>query len=458
MSKRLGNVIDPFETLRDHSADATRWYMISNAQPWDDLKFDLDGVQEVQRKFFGTLFNTYSFFALYANIDGFAYEEEEIPIQERPELDRWIISRLNSLIEEVDGFYADYEPTKAARAIQDFTIEELSNWYVRLSRRKFWKGEYGQEKIAAYQTLYDCLITVAQLGSPIAPFYMDRLFRDLNKVTEKDAAESVHLSLLKEANKERVDQDLEERMALAKQVVHMVLSLRKKEGIRVRQPLRKLVIPVLDEKFERQLRDMEHLVQAELNVKEIEYLRDTTGILTKRVKPDYKKLGPRLGKQMKPLAKAVEGLDQEKIGRLEKEGSLELELEDHSTVEIGRDEVEITTDDIPGWVMATEGSVTVALDLQIDEELREEGIARELVNRVQNLRKEKGFEVTDRIRINLEPNETLDRVISKFQGEIQKETLAEAIELEGNGQKGEHIELGEDVETYISLERKDVEK
>ncbi|MFB6257164.1 MAG: isoleucine--tRNA ligase [Flavobacteriales bacterium] len=455
MSKRLGNVIDPFETLKDHSADATRWYMITNAQPWDDLKFDLEGVQEVQRKFFGTLFNTYSFFALYANIDGFRYEEGAIPVNERPELDRWIISRLNSLIEEVDGYYANYEATKAARAIQDFVIEELSNWYVRLSRRKFWKGEYGSEKVAAYQTLYDSLLTVAKLAAPVAPFYTDRLFRDLNEATNREEAESIHLSRIEDPVKEHVDKDLEERMALAKQVASMVLSLRKKKGVRVRQPLRKLIIPVVDDKFERQLRDMEHLVRAEVNVKEIEYLRDTTGVLTKRIKPDYKKLGPRLGKQIKPLAKAVQDLPQERIATLEKEGSIQMELEDGTNLELSLDEVEITTENIPGWIMATEGRVTVALDLQIDEDLREEGIARELVNRVQNLRKEEGFEVTDRIMINMYPHETLQNVISKFGDRIKQETLAEDIFTEGNGQKGEHVELGEGVETYISLQRKE---
>lgn len=455
MSKRLGNVIDPFETLRDYSADATRWYMITNAQPWDDLKFDLEGVQEVQRKFFGTLFNTYSFFALYANIDGFSYEEDAVPLKERPELDRWIVSRLNSLIEEVDGHYADYEPTKAARAVQDFTIEELSNWYVRLSRRKFWKGEYGQEKIAAYQTLYDCLITVAKLMAPVAPFYADRLFRDLNGITAQENAESVHLSLIEDPKKEEVEKDLEERMGLAKQVVHMVLSLRKKEGVRVRQPLRKLIIPVLDDKFERQLRDMEQLVKAELNVKEIEYLKNTTGVLTKRIKPDYKKLGPRLGKQMKALANAVQEMGQERIAELEKEGVLKVELDEGNKVELSRDEVEISTDEVPGWTMATEGSVTVALDLQIDEGLREEGIARELVNRVQNLRKEQGFEVTDRIRINMQPQEVLSSVIEEFGDQIKQETLADSISIEGNGKKGAHVDLGDGLGTYILLQGKE---
>ncbi len=454
MSKRLGNAIDPFETLKDYSADATRWYMITNAQPWDDLKFDLEGVQEVQRKFFGTLFNTYSFFALYANIDGFKYEEEPVPVEERPELDRWIISRLNSLIKEVDGHYADYEPTRAARAVQDFTIEELSNWYVRLSRRKFWKGEYGSEKVAAYQTLYDSLLTVAKLMAPVAPFYADRIYRDLESVTKKEGWSSVHLSHIDEPIEAHVDRDLEERMALAKQVCSMVLSLRKQEGVRVRQPLRKLIIPVPDEKFQRQLQDMEELVRAEVNVKEIEYLHDTTGVLEKTIKPDFKKLGPRFGKQMPAVNKALEELDQESIGELERSGSLALSLEDGSKVNIARNEVEVHTEDIPGWITATEGNVTVALDLQLDEALKEEGIARELVNRVQNLRKENGYEVTDRIDITMSFDETLENVIRDFGDRIKEETLAEGISIDKNGEEGQHIQLGDGVETYISLERK----
>ncbi len=458
MSKRLGNAVDPFETLEKYSPDATRWYMITNAQPWDNLKFDLKGVEEINRKFFGTLFNTYAFFALYANIDGFRYEEEEVPLEDRSELDRWILSRLNTLIRDVDAHYADYEPTRAGREIQEFVIDHLSNWYVRLSRRRFWKGAYNTDKAAVYQTLYTCLETVARLASPLAPFYSDRLFSDLNQITGLENKDSVHLTDFPVVREEWIDRDLEERMELAHRVSSMVLSLRKKEKIRVRQPLRKLMIPVLDEKFERQLKDVEQLVKAEVNVKEIEYLHDTTGVLVKRIKPDFKKLGPKFGKQMKAIAAKVNQFEQEDIARLEKDGVYPIDLEDGTQVELSREEVAISSEDIPGWLVHTEGSITVALDVQLTEELRKEGIARELVNRIQHMRKDMGLEVTDKIGIRMTTNEELDQVLADFDPYIRNETLAVSIERTDAGEGMETVELVEGLSTGIALEKQMAEK
>jgi len=450
MSKRHGNAVDPFKTIEEYSADVTRWYMISNAAPWDNLKFNIDGLGEVQRKFFGTLFNTYAFFALYANIDGFTYKEEEVPLAERPELDRWILSLLHSLIEEVDGYYRDYEPTRAARAIQEFLDEQLSNWYVRLSRRRFWKGDYTRDKISAYQTLYTCLEHIAQLMSPIAPFYSDRLFMDLNAVTRKRDVPSVHLTEFPAVRKEVIDKRLEERMRLAQDISSMILSLRKKADIRVRQPLSKVLLPVLSEAFREQTDKVKDLILSETNVREIEYIYDTTGILVKKARPDFKKLGPKAGKQMKEVAHIIQNFSQEDIFRLENDGYIELVLNDQ-TFTVDADEVTISSEDIPGWQVATSGNLMVALDITITEELRNEGIARELVNRIQNLRKEKGFEVTDRIRVKLEDAELVKKAVKNNLAYICAEILGDSLELaQRDHLSGDTIEM-EDKELRIEI-------
>jgi isoleucyl-tRNA synthetase len=426
MSKRLGNAVDPFETLERYGPDATRWYMITNAQPWDNLKFDLEGIGEVQRKFFGTLYNTYNFFALYANIDGFSYKEEEIPFDKRPEIDRWILSELNTLIENVDSSYADYEPTRAGRYIQTFVDEHLSNWYVRLSRRRFWKGDYSEDKISAYQTLYKCMVTVAKLSSPIAPFFMDKLWADLNLVTGKEKAESIHLTDFPESDVTMIDKALEERMELAQQVSSMVLSLRKKTNLRVRQPLQKIMIPERDEAFRLQIEAVRHLILSEVNVKEIDYLRGADNILIKKIKPNFKTLGPRYGKLMKQIAGMVEIFDQAAIAKIEAEGAIQLEIQGEN-INLLISDVEIITDDIPGWVVASSGNLTVALDITVTEELRQEGIARELINRIQNLRKEKGFDVTDKIKVKIEKNNELASAIEHNMAYICSETLASSL-------------------------------
>lgn len=428
MSKRLGNAADPFKTIEKYGPDALRWYLITNAQPWDNLKFDLKGIEEIQRKFFGTLYNTYSFFALYANIDGFQYKEDEIAYHKRPEIDRWILSELNTLIIRCDSAYNDYEPTRAGRAIANFVDEHLSNWYVRLSRRRFWKGEYTEDKISAYQTLYQCLETIAKLASPIAPFYMDKLFTDLNKVTELDKNISVHLTEFPVPNEEFIDKKLEERMQMAQKISSMILSLRKKTNIRVRQPLRKIMIPVLDMKIKKQLEAVENLILSEVNVKEAEYLTETTGIIIKKVKANFKKLGPRFGKLMKKVAAVINSWNQDDISTIETEGRLKISIDEKEIV-INRDEVEITTEDIPGWVVATLDHLTVALDITITDELREEGIARELVNRIQNLRKDKNFEVTDNISLEIGKNQATDKAIEHNISYICSETLAKNLEI-----------------------------
>jgi len=423
MSKRLGNAVDPFTTIDQYGPDATRWYMITNSQPWDNLRFDLAGIDEVRRKFFGTLYNTYNFFALYANIDGFTYQEKEIPLAERSEIDRWILSELNSLILVVDESLAAYEPTKAGRAIQDFVTEHLSNWYVRLSRRRFWKGNYTKDKIEAYQTLYKVLEVVAQLSAPIAPFFADRLFMDLNSVSGRFDAQSVHLTDFPVAHADAIDKDLEERMQLAQQISSMVLSLRKRTNIRVRQPLAKIMIPVLNEKFKTQIQAVEELIMSEVNVKEIDYLSENSDVLVKKIKANFKALGPKFGKLMKALAAMIQQLSQEQIKQLETEGKLTLLLNgEHLT--ITTDDVEIVTEDIPGWSVVTEGSVTVALDITITPELQNEGLARELVNRVQNLRKDKGFEVTDRIVLKVIKSSHTDTAFHSFEDYICSETLS----------------------------------
>ena len=428
MSKRLGNAIDPFKTLDQYGADATRWYMVSNSQPWDNLKFDLEGVKEVQRKFFGTLYNTYGFFALYANIDAFRYEQAEVPMAERPEIDRWIISLLNSLISEVEEAYASYEPTRAARAIQEFVDEHLSNWYVRLCRRRFWRGELNTDKLAAYQTLYRCLEVISQLMAPVAPFYADRLFRDLNETTGRLTADSVHLALFPKADTQLIDKALESRMQLAQEVCSMVLSLRKKENIKVRQPLQKIMIPVLEPEQQAQIAAVAELIQTEVNVKEIEFLTDTTGVITKKVKPNFKTLGPKYPKQMKGIALVLAAFTQAQIADLERNNGVELNVEG-TLCTLTREDVDILSEDIPGWLVASAGKLTVALDITVTEELKNEGIARELVNRIQKLRKDSDFEVTDRISVRLEDDEFVKAAVRDFKAYICGEILATDLEL-----------------------------
>lgn len=424
MSKRLGNAVDPFETIEKYGPDATRWYMITNAQPWDNLKFDLNGLDEVRRKFFGTLYNTYAFFALYANIDGFTYAEDEIPYESRPEIDRWILSELNTLVKTVDDSYASYEPTRAGRAIQDFVDEHLSNWYVRLSRRRFWKGTYSEDKISAYQTLYICLETIARIASPIAPFFSEQLFRDLNNVTGRNQVVSVHLADFPSVNELFIDKDLEERMEMAQKVSSMVLSLRKKANIRVRQPLNTIMIPVLNQRMKQQLQEVEDLILSEVNVKKIDYLTDDTGILIKKVKPNFKTLGPKYGKLMKQLSILLAGFSQFDIRQLEASGTYQTQLEEQP-VTLYLEDVEILTEDIPGWTVASQEKLTVALDMTLTPMLLREGLARELVNRVQNLRKDSGFEVTDHIHLEVEAGGDLIEAIAAFREYICSETLAE---------------------------------
>lgn len=440
MSKRLGNAIDPFETVEKYSPDATRWYMITNAQPWDNLKFDLEGIAEVQRKFFGTLYNTYGFFALYANIDGFTYKEDEIPFNSRPEIDRWILSELHTLIKNVDECMNDYEPTKAGRMIQDFVDEYLSNWFVRLSRRRFWKGEYTTDKISAYQTLYQCLVTVAQLAAPIAPFFMERLFKDLNDITGKINAESVHLTDFPKFNEEYIDKDLEERMQMAQKISSMVLSLRKKNNLRVRQPLNKIMIPVKDDRVKQQIMAVESLILSEVNVKQIEYLDESNNMLVKRIKPNFKTLGPRYGKLMKQISQKISEFTQDDINKIETEERYLLTI-DNENVEILISDVEIITEDIPGWVVTNMGNITVALDITLTEKLIEEGLARELVNRIQNIRKDFNFEVTDKISVEIEKNNEITMAINNNYSYICSETLAENFSIVDKIDNSDKIEV-----------------
>ncbi|MBP5548043.1 MAG: isoleucine--tRNA ligase [Bacteroidales bacterium] len=452
MSKRLGNGVDPFETLKKYGPDATRWYMITNSQPWDNLKFDADGVDEVRRKLFGTLYNTYSFFALYANLDGFEYKEEDLPIEKRPEIDRWILSELNTLVKTVDEAFADYEPTRAGRAIAEFIDAYLSNWYVRLCRRRFWKGDYSDDKISAYQTLYTCLETLARLMSPIAPFFSERMFNDLNSVTKRFEAESVHHVAFPEVHEEMIDKPLEERMQLAQQICSMGLSLRKKSNLRVRQPLAKIVLPVHDDNFKLQVERVKHLICGELNVKDVEFLAADNNLLVKSIKPNFKTLGPRYGKIMKSIAAAVTSFSQEQINAIESAGRCELAI-DGQPVEILLSDVEIATQDIPGWVVANEGSLTVALDITLSQELVDEGIAREIVNRIQNIRKE-GFDVTDRISVKLESGEW-DSAVRRHEEYICSETLTEKMELVDMVEDGDAqtIEIIEGKPAKISIKK-----
>ena len=451
MSKRLGNAVDPFETLDNYGADATRWYMISNANPWDNLKFDLEGIEEVKRKFFGTLYNTYSFFQLYTNIDKFSYAEVDITLEKRPELDRWILSELHTLIQKVDAYYAEYEPTKAARAISDFTQDYLSNWYVRLSRRRFWKGDYQQDKISAYQTLYTCMVTIAKLGAPIAPFFMDRLYLDLNAVTKKETFESVHLSNFPVYDKSFVDKSLERKMESAQTISSLVLSLRAKEKIKVRQPLQKIMIPVDSAQQREEILAVSDLIKHEVNVKEIELLDDASDILVKQIKPNFKVLGPRFGKDMKAIANAVINFTVEDINNIEQNGSLEVGI-NGKNITLEREDVEITSQDIEGWLVANEGALTVALDVTISDDLRQEGIARELVNRIQNLRKDSGFEVTDRIDVTLQKDEHIVNAVDANMSYIKSETLTTELEIIDNLNDGIEIAF-DDVNTKLFIKK-----
>ncbi len=451
MSKRLGNAVDPFTTLDQYGPDATRWYMISNANPWDNLKFDPEGIAEVRRKFFGTLYNTYSFFSLYANIDGFIYKEANIPLADRTEIDRWILSELHTLIEKVDSYYADYEPTKATRAITNFLQENLSNWYVRLCRRRFWKGEYAQDKIAAYQTLYTCMLTIAKLSAPVAPFFMDRLYKDLTKITNKEAFESVHLADFPKFDKNIVDKTLERKMQKAQSVSSLVLSLRKKEKIKVRQPLQRIMIPVLNDEDRKEILAIENLIKNEVNVKEIELIDDASGILVKQIKPNFKSLGPRFGKDMKLISNEIKNFSQETIAEIEKTGSTTIEVS-NKMITLDINDVEISSQDIEGWLVANSGALTVALDVTITPELRKEGIARELINRIQNIRKDTGLEVTDKIAVTFEEHEVIIDAITTNEEYIKTETLTESIDFVSNITNGTPIAF-DDIETQLIIKK-----
>ncbi len=440
MSKRLGNAVDPFTTLSEFGPDATRWYMISNANPWDNLKFDIAGIEEVKRKFFGTLYNTYSFFSLYANIDNFTYSEAEIPINERPEIDRWILSELNTLVDKVDKFYADYEPTKATRAISDFVQDHLSNWYVRLCRRRFWKGEYAQDKISAYQTLYTCMLTVAKLGAPVAPFFMDRLYKDLVNATGVEDFESVHIAEFPQYNADLVDKSLERKMENAQTISSLVLSLRAKEKIKVRQPLQKIMIPVLDAVQKEEILAVADLIKSEVNVKEIELLDDASGILVKQIKPNFKALGPKFGKDMKLIANQIQGFTQEDIFKIEKEGEISVEI-NNKMITLETADVEISSKDIEGWLVANAEGLTVALDVTINDELRKEGVARELVNRIQNARKDTGLEVTDKIKLTILQADDLRESVLANENYIKAETLTNELVFVDDLKNGTEIEF-----------------
>ncbi|WMN12383.1 isoleucine--tRNA ligase [Marivirga salinae] len=450
MSKRLGNAINPFETLKKYGPDATRWYMIANANPWDNLKFNLQGVEEVQRKFFGTLQNTYNFFALYANLDGFTFEGESIPLEKRTESDRWILSKLNSLKKAVDAAYDDYEPTRAARLIQDFVQDDVSNWYVRLNRKRFWKGEYNEDKKAAYQSLYECLESIAILSAPIAPFYMDNLFQSLNKVSGRMDFESVHLVDFPAADESIIDKDLEERMFLAQHISSLTHSIRKAQKIKVRQPLHKILVPVLNDKTRKQIEAVEDLIISEVNVKSIEYIDDASGVLVKNIKPNFRKLGQHFGPKMKAVTQIINQWGQEEISKIEQNNAYEIDV-DGEMHTLTLEDVEITSQDIPGWSVASEAGITVALDISIDDELRREGFARDLVNRIQNLRKEKGLEVQDKIAVAVKQgNELVDKAISQNKDYICSETQAVSLDLAENLTETTEIEI-DDLKVELSL-------
>jgi isoleucyl-tRNA synthetase len=442
MSKRLGNVVDPFKTIETYGADATRWYLVTNASPWDNLKFDLAGIQEVQRKFFGTLYNTYQFFVLYANVDGFAFKEAYIPVAERPEIDRWVLSSLNTLVQRVTAAMDDYEPTQAGRLMEEFLDEHLSNWYVRLCRRRFWKGEYTHDKICAYQTLYECLETLVRLMAPISPFFSDAVFRQLNAVTGRFVADSVHHVAYPVADAAAIDADLEERMQLAQDASSLVLSLRKKVNIKVRQPLQKVLIPVLNPAMQAQLEKVEDLIKAEVNVKEIAYLTETEGFISKKLKPNFALLGKKLGPNMKAVAAELAAFDQHRIAQLEKEGEAVLQV-NGQPITILASEVEISADDIPGWSVAGKGNLTVALDITLTDELRMEGDARELVNRIQNIRKDMDFALTDRIAVQLAGGADIMKSFDGFKSYICAEILADSLEFVDQLEGGTEIEVNE---------------
>jgi len=442
MSKRLGNVVDPFKTIEQFGADATRWYLITNASPWDSLKFDLEGIKEVQRKFFGTLYNTYQFFALYSNVDGFAFEEDYIPLQKRPEIDQWILSSLNSLIKKVTSYLDDYEPTHAGRAIEDFVDEYLSNWYVRLSRRRFWKGEYEHDKICAFQTLYECLETIVTLMAPISPFFSDLIFRNLNTVSGRNKVASVHHILFPKPVDNAIDETLEERMILAKEISSLVLSLRKKINIKVRQPLQRILIPILNPEIKNQIDKISELIKSEVNIKEIEYLTSSNGFIKKKIKPNFVALGKKLGSKMKTVTTAISQFSQEDIALLEKQGESSI-LIDNEAVVIQLSEVDITSDDIPGWIVATNDTLTVALDVTVSPELLSEGNARELVNRIQKIRKDNGYELTDRILVQVTENDELKNSIARFNSYICAEILADELELVPALANGTEIEVND---------------
>ncbi|MGV6828387.1 MAG: isoleucine--tRNA ligase [Flavobacteriales bacterium] len=451
MSKRLGNATDPFETLNQYGPDATRWYMISNANPWDNLKFDKDGISEVRNKFFGTLYNTYSFFSLYANLDGFTYAEEDIALEKRPEIDRWILSELHTLIKTIDEAYHDYDATKATRAISKFVQENLSNWFVRLSRRRFWKGSYGEDKISAYQTLSTCLLTISKLAAPVAPFFMDRLFKDLNAVIETSPKESVHLSDFPEFKSAMVNANLERKMQRAQTISSLVLSLRQKEKIKVRQPLQKIMIPVLDEATREEIIAVSNLIKSEVNVKEIELIDEDSGVLVKQIKPDFKKLGPRFGKDMKAVAQIILSFDQEKIAEIEKNEEITISVNQKNTT-LYLDDVIINSQDIEGWLVANNNGVTVALDITITPPLKNEGIARELINRIQNLRKDSGFEVTNKIEVLLQENEQLKEAVNQNIKYIKEETLTEILQFKDQINNGIEIAFDE-IETKLLIKK-----
>jgi len=452
MSKRLGNVVDPFKTIETFGADATRWYLVTNASPWDNMKFDLDGIKEVQRKFFGTLYNTYQFFALYSNVDGFAFKEAYIPLAERPEIDRWILSSLNTVVKKANAYMDDFEPTQAGRVIEDFVDEHLSNWYVRLCRRRFWKGEYEQDKICAYQTLYECLETITRLIAPISPFFSDVVFQNLNEVTKRFKVESVHHADYPVANEAAIDESLEERMQLAQDASSLVLSLRKKVNIKVRQPLQKVLIPVLSAAMKEQLQKIEDLVKAEVNVKEIEYLNPDNTFISKKIKPNFVALGKKLGAKMKAVSSALALFTQEDIALLEKEGQYSLPV-DGEPVILQITDVDISSEDIPGWTVANKGSLTVALDITISPELEAEGNAREFVNRIQKIRKDSSFELTDRIEVTVSATGGLKDSLAQFKDYICAEILADKLEFSSEIADGTEIEIN-DVSLNVNVLKK----